>query len=235
MQILCSKCKQRIPAGDLNIQSDVALCRQCGETFSISQLFDAGYDTDELLRKPSGISLAITPTGWRVASTTRSAHFFLFAIFAVMFGPFFGVAMIGQEINKGNFTPFTALFATPFLLVSCFAFVMAMMHGFGRIVVIRDGDQGEVFTGVGSLGWRRKFLWTAVKYVREDNMRFSQTGSLNIGIRLVGPEILFGSLLRDDRRSYLRHLLRRLRTASADEYVRLIEVAEKPFASQPAG
>lgn len=234
MQIHCSKCREKIPLDDLNIHSDLALCRPFGEAFSISQLIDDGFDADELLTKPAGISLTQTTGGWRIAATTRSAQFFLFAIFAVMFGPVFAVGMIEQEINKGNFTPLTALFATPFLLVACFAFLMAAMHSFGQVVVSREGDQGVVFTGVGSIGWRRRFLWTDVKSIREDYLSYQQSGSSNLGIRLAGPDILFGSLLRDHRRCFLLHLLRRLRTASHDECERLLGSAENPFEKKAA-
>lgn len=234
MHILCSKCRQRISVDDLNIDSDKALCRPCGEVFSISQLIDEGYDAEELLTKPAGISLALTPHGWRVAATTRSANFFLFAMFTVFFGPVAVTGMIGQQIQKGQFNPLAALLAVTFLLVSCFSFVMAAMHSFGQVVVSREGDEGEVFTGVGSLGWRRRFLWTGVKSVLQDPMPYQQSGSSNLGIRLVGPDILFGSLLRDNRRRFVLDLLRRLRIATQDESARLYDQTAEPLAGQMA-
>ena len=37
MQITCPTCRAAIATGDINVSTDVALCRSCGNTFHISE------------------------------------------------------------------------------------------------------------------------------------------------------------------------------------------------------
>jgi ribosomal protein S27E len=38
MQITCPTCRAKIATDDINVSTDVALCRSCGNTFHISEI-----------------------------------------------------------------------------------------------------------------------------------------------------------------------------------------------------
>ena len=81
----------------------------------------------------------------------------------------------------------------------------------GRIVISADGYEGAIFTGVGGIGWRRKFSWNDITSVRED---FGSTMSHHAHrqvIRLEGRRrISFGFLLSDEKRYFLLKTLENL-------------------------
>lgn len=68
---------------------------------------------------------------------------------------------------------------------------------------------GHIFTGVGPLGWTRKFDWSDIAQVREDVHAYNDTGSGGPAISLVGKTNLkFGSMMGDERKHFLLHGLR---------------------------
>jgi hypothetical protein len=58
MQITCPTCRAAIATGDINVSTDVALCRLCGNTFHISEALGG---TSSILG--SLMSSIVPPTG----------------------------------------------------------------------------------------------------------------------------------------------------------------------------
>ena len=106
-------------------------------------------------------------------------------------------------------TVFLWLFLTPFIVMG-----LAMLGGFvsalsGRTEMrIQDG-QGVLYTGIGALGWRRRFNAQSVNEVRIDDRRWRDSDgdtrrTKQIVIEMVnGKAIRFGSMLRDDRMKFV--------------------------------
>ena len=74
MKITCPSCSTQIPSNQLNAETDIALCSQCNEAFSISALVASGQDSGEfeLSESPHGAWFSETFTGWTIGATTRS-------------------------------------------------------------------------------------------------------------------------------------------------------------------
>jgi hypothetical protein len=84
--------------------------------------------------------------------------------------------------------------------------VTAMM-AFGRVTVqIRDG-RGRAFSGVGRIGWVRRFDWSKVRSLSEQPSlcRTPQNaGGLSLTLEGDGlPTVRFGAMLNDVRRYFM--------------------------------
>jgi hypothetical protein len=121
--------------------------------------------------------------------------------------------MNGGAIGVGM-TIFLWLFLTPFILVG-----LAMIAAFfsclgGRTEVQVREWQGELFTGVGPIGWKRKFKTENVKDVRIEDKQWRDSDgdhrrSTHILIEMTeGKPIKFGSSLNPERRQFVAAALR---------------------------
>jgi hypothetical protein len=82
---------------------------------------------------------------------------------------------------------------------------------FGRTEVRINNANGVVFTGIGALGWRRRFDTMEVKNVRINESRYSN-GNESISIMIEtreGKQIKFGSMLTNERRQFVLGALRK--------------------------
>ena len=220
---------------DLNVASDVALCRACGLVHKLSSLLQAA-------KLEEGVDLACPPAGaWYrdsgfeavIGATHRSVAtvmgllaFSLFWNGIVSVFVFFAFnstlhlldlprpawfpspKMNGGDMGWGM-TVFLWLFLTPFIVIG-----LAMLGGFvsalgGRTEMrIQDG-QGVLYTGIGALGWRRRFNAQSVNEVRIDDRRWRDSDgdtrrTKQIVVEMVnGKAIRFGSMLRDDRMKFV--------------------------------
>jgi hypothetical protein len=82
--------------------------------------------------------------------------------------------------------------------------------------VTRQGDDLEVFTGVGQIGRRRKYRWQDIRTVREDASPSGARWGRNQGrcIFLEGAtRAAFGSMLTEQRRYFMLQVLRKMLAA----------------------
>ena len=185
----CSQCKRVIPDADVNVATDVAFCRACNIAHKLSSLVhgvtldevDLGRPPEGTWRRGSGIGVAIGATHRSVGMAFATLAFALFwngivSVFVLLALSstlqhlnvptpdwFPAPKMNGGAIGVGM-TIFLWIFLTPFIAVGlamAAAFVSAL--GGRTEIQIRQGE-GVVFTGIGSIGWRRRFnLETAVE------------------------------------------------------------------------
>ena len=237
----CSKCRNAIPSEDVNVANDVAFCRACNLSFKLSALtlgaeLDAGVD---LHNPPPGAWYRNDGSGTTVGATHRSlgAAFGLLAFSLFWNGIvslFVSFAVAGTlknlgiplphwfptpEMNGGpmsvGMTVFLWLFLTPFIVIG-----LVMIGAFfsclaGRTEVRIHNSDGVVFTGIGALGWRRRFDARAVKEVRIDDKRWRDSDGdsrrkTNIVIETrEGRLIKFGSMFTEERRKFVASVVRR--------------------------
>ena len=88
MKLECPKCEIDLPARQMNVEANIAVCERCDEAFVISELLgekprvfhNAGVgsvpDSFDINQPPSGVQYDNHGMGWRIASTTRSAAAF---------------------------------------------------------------------------------------------------------------------------------------------------------------
>ena len=210
MILRCPRCGRELSLDDVNVASDLALCRPCGSAFKAGELIrscaEPPVDPD---RPPRGAWYEETFDGFRVGATTRSCiALFLVPFLCVWSGGSLG-GIYGSQVVRGRFDPGMSLFGIPFVLGTILFGGLALMTVFGRNDVMVEGDEGVLFTGVGPIGWRRRFAWSEVTGVAEQT-RYNSKGSPSREIRLSGARPLtFGSLLSEARRQFLLAILRR--------------------------
>jgi hypothetical protein len=224
MQITCPTCRAKIATDDINVSTDVALCRSCGNTFHISEILGGTSSIlaslvnsvvppsgpVDLNSPPSGAWYRPKADGFTAGASTRSWS----ALFLVPFtcvwagGSMFGI--YGTQIIKGHFNLPMSLFGLPFLIGSCFLVSFCAMMTLGKVSVSVHGDRLAVFTGIGPFGITRTASLSEFKTISED----FASGAMNNNrtsrvIRLEGSRSMaFGSMLSTERRYFLLAALR---------------------------
>jgi hypothetical protein len=186
-KIICPKCRAEIPLEDVNVATDLALCRQCGQTWNYSELIqDSEVANFVLQTPPKGVWFRETsPSAFEVGVSTRSAvAFFLVPFMCVWSGVSLG-GIYGTQIAKKHFDLTASLFGIPFALGTLVVGGVAIMSICGKIVVTVEGDDGAIFNGVGPIGWRRRFNWRAVSAIRRTE-KTGNRGSISKQITLEG-------------------------------------------------
>jgi hypothetical protein len=236
----CNKCGQVIASEDVNPANDVAYCRRCNLAHSLAQLVrGSGIDpTVDTNNPPVGAWCRDDGIDRTIGATHRSAGG---AIGALLIGLFWnGIVSIfvlialasslrhldiplpewfpapdmsGSPMSVGM-TIFLWIFLTPFIAIGLALAGAFLSYVAGRSEVRIRGGEGVVFSGVGPLGWRRRFDASAVKEVRvEDRHWRDSDGDRRQKTQIViepmsGKPIRFGSMLTEDRRRFVAAALR---------------------------
>lgn len=196
---------------DINVSTDLALCRACGKSFRFSEIVGEPSSSGPDLNSPlPGAFFEQLPDGFRVGATTRSGM----AVFLVPFtcvwagGSLSGI--YGSQIVKGHFALGPSLFGLPFLMGSCVLISMCALYTMGQMTVTKSSDRLSIFAGVGGLGWTRNYSWSDFRTIRDDyapgSFNWNRQGRL---IALEGKRrVAFGSLWTDERRYFVLHAIR---------------------------
>jgi hypothetical protein len=160
MKLICPECRGEIPLVDVNVSTDLALCRRCEKSFSYADLVTEEETAPvDLTRPPRGTWVQRKAAGFKVGASTRSgAAFFLVPFMCIWSGGSLG-GIYGSQLWKGEFNLMMSLFGIPFLLGTILFGSFAAMSACGKVEVRVDNERGEVFYGVGRVGLRRRFRW----------------------------------------------------------------------------
>jgi hypothetical protein len=236
----CPKCRRVIAGEDINVPADVAFCRACNVACKISELAQGtGIDPNlDLARPPRGAWQRASGLATIIGATHRSpggalATLLFAAFWNGIVSVFVALALSSTFVLLGvdrpswfpkpimnggpmgaGITIFLWLFLTPFIVIGL-AMIAAFLSCLAGRTEVRVRDwQGEIFTGIGSLGFKKKFNTEAVKDVRIEDRRWRDSDgdrrrSTHILVELLhGTPIKFGSSLTDERRQYLAAALR---------------------------
>ncbi|MEA3212805.1 MAG: hypothetical protein QOE70_5862 [Chthoniobacter sp.] len=229
----CSKCRRLILADDVNVANDVAFCRACNLAHKLSALVHGSQlEAVDIHRPPPGAWHHNTGLGAVIGATHRSLGTALGALAISLFWNgivsifvllalastlrhlhvplpewFPAPKMNGDEMNVGM-TIFLWLFLTPFMLIGSGMIGMFLSALAGRTEVRIDQSEGVVFSGIGPLGWRRRFDARGVKDVRIDDQRWVETDGGRKKTEIVietlqGKPIRFGTMLREERMKFV--------------------------------
>lgn len=235
----CPTCGSEILGDDVNVVKDVAYCRSCNLVHKFSTLVQKLdlMDGIDLNRPPSGVHCTTRGEKLTVDATYRSLGA---AIGALAFSLFWnGIVSVfvllvvssslhlldvpvpnwfpAPEMNNSTMglgmTLFLWLFLTPFILIGISMIGVFFMSLGGRVEVRIDSSEGTVFTGIGPLGYRRRFLTSQVSDVRIDDQQWRdrdkdrQRKTCVVIEMRDGKLIKFGSGLSEDRRKFVGALL----------------------------
>jgi hypothetical protein len=156
---LCPGCRSAIPLEDINVAKDLALCRSCGKTWTFSAVRSAREMGDiNLQEPPRWVRVETGADGTTAIRYRRLSRALIFLIpFTAMWGGFSLTGIYGTQFKHGHFDVSQSLFGLPFLIgtiVMCSAIMFLL---FGRWEIKLRRGEGEVFVGVGPVGWRRRF------------------------------------------------------------------------------
>lgn len=228
---MCPLCHRVIPGDDYNVAKDLAFCRACNESFSFADLMQgAELEAGLNLKQPPrgawyrsdametviGASLHSIPLAlgslaialfWNgitsvfvciaFSGTMRLAHIPL---------PewFFSPKMNGHLMSLGEVL-FLWLFLTPFILIGLAMISAVFLRICGKTELRVARDAGSIYTGLGPLGWSRKFDPRQVEAVRLVASRSNDSAtreSIEISFRNRSP-MKFGSMLFGERRKFV--------------------------------
>lgn len=216
----CNFCSATIATEDINVASDIALCRSCGKSMQFSSLAGIpGADQIDFTRPPKGVSVIDSPFHGRVLSYHKKSLVVLFLIpFTLLWSGFSMVGIYGSQIASGEFDPKLSLFGLPFLigtvvLVSIIAFLL-----FGRTKVWFERGECRVYNGVGRIGWTRKHLCSPATTValRMSNVRVNNVQKTGIELKTDGNTLMFGTMWSDDAKAFVATAMKRaLQSASS--------------------
>jgi len=196
----------------VNVSTDLALCRACGHTFSYAQLVgEQDAAAADLEHPPKGAWFRRDMTGFEVGATTRSASAIFLVPFMCVWSGFSLGGIYGTQIVKGQFDPMMSLFGIPFLLGTLLFGSIAVMAVCGKVVVRVIGSDGIIFTGVGPVGWKRRFRWDGVSAFRITETR-GRRGSTSDQITMEGGQRMsFASGISAPRMDFMVSALRQMR------------------------
>jgi hypothetical protein len=237
----CSRCGRVIPSDDINVANDVAYCRACNATYQLSILtqeaeLDSGID---LNNPPSGAWYRTDGTSQVIGATHRSIGGAIGALAIALFwngitSIFVLIALASTLRHLGLHLPHwfpapnvsgppMAVGMTVFLWVFLLPFItigLVMIGAFfsslgGRTEVRINNAEGTVFTGVGALGYRRRFDASGVKDVRVNEKQWRDSDGDRRSKTLIiietreGKEVKLGSMLTAERRKFVAGALRK--------------------------
>ncbi len=236
MDTVCPKCKADITPDDVNVAQNVAYCRACDTLHKLSDLVEReSFDDAAAGEIPAGAWLRDDGRQTRVGATMRSVgtaiFFLIFSTFWNSIVAIFVVGAIGSllggdssvSIGEGdNARPiesgdslFVLLFMIPFVLVGLGTLAVALLALFGRVEVTLRPGQGRVFTGLGPIGWSRRFDSTRVKNVSIETANSSTNGKPDrqVVIDAADRTVKLGTTLSRARRRWIAAALQRLLVA----------------------
>lgn len=136
--------------------------------------------------------------------------FFLVPFTLVWSGVSLTTLYIGPLLRGEGFG-FASFFGLPFLIGSVVLISWCLMTVAGRVEVRAEGYDGRVFTGVGGIGWSKRFSWRDVRSVSERQSSFKLNNNPRNQIALEGQRrIVFGSLLSEERLYHIRKTLEQM-------------------------
>jgi hypothetical protein len=208
----CPKCNAVISNENINIQTDIARCIVCNYIFNISEAVASDDSFFDLNNTPSGAWIDREFNQITVGATTISPIAFFLVPFMLVWSAGSIGGIYGSQIISGVFDPFMCLFGIPFIIGSVIFWTLALMAIWGKIEIVLTNDGGEIFTGIGNVGIKKRFLWKEVSSITEEKSNLSYPGSKSGLILIKGKNrIEFGRGLNTERSYYILKSLQKIK------------------------
>jgi len=220
VKLRCPECHHVIPASKINVDSDVAVCPGCDDEFELSDLLANESDESserlpsQLFREsPPGAWFVTDEDSWQVGATTRSPEVFLVIPFMVVWTTITVARLYSPQLASGKFNLLASLVGLAFLAPAVYMGLIVLMMVCGKVTVTVINDEGLIFTGVGSIGWKRRFRWSDVQRIVENYCKVRHARSKGLKkLQFEGQTRLsFASMVSEPRRHFMLHVLKRMK------------------------
>ena len=110
----------------------------------------------------------------------------------------------GTQLINGEFDLFQSLFGIPFIIGSIVFWSLALMSIWGKVELTLNKRGGKVFTGIGTIGLVKQFLWKDITTLKQKQATLRYPGSQGGSLIFEGQKrISFGNGLKQKRLYYL--------------------------------
>lgn len=206
----CPVCKAAIPLSDVNVATDIALCRRCGQNFSYAELANAAPAADvDLTRPPKGAWFKRDARGFELGSTMRHPIAFFLVPFMLFWSGLSLGGIYGTQFFKREFNPMLSLMGIPFLLGTALFGSFAAMSVCGKTSIRVENDRATLFAGIGRIGFKKRFKWSEVRMIEKSMSYGRRSASEQITIH-ADRELNFANGVKNERRNFLLAALRQM-------------------------
>jgi hypothetical protein len=203
----CPHCHASIPPADVNVATDLALCRACGRTTTFAIASGASEITlDCLATLPRGVRVEEGFFGETTITYRRLSPILLFLIpFTALWSGGSMIGIYGNQIKEGKFDLAQSLFGIPFAFGTIVLLTFIVYLIFGKWVVMLKSGEGTVFVGAGPLGWTRRFTYNrdTVVSLCMTSTQVNNQPQKGILVRTDGKDLIFGALLKEDVKCFI--------------------------------
>lgn len=211
---LCSSCGAGIALADVNVATDIALCRACGKTMPFSDIAPIPSAADvDLSRPPKGVRIEDSPIRGRSIIYRKISPVVFFLIpFTAAWSGFSMTGIYGRQIAKGEFDLGSSLFGLPFLIGTIVLVSVIVFMLLGRWRFSYNRGLLEVATEVGPIGWTRRLACdkSARVSIRASAWRQNNVPQNQIHVECQGNSLKFGAMIPEDRKTFLAEAIRRM-------------------------
>jgi hypothetical protein len=206
-ECLCPYCREIIPLEDVNVATDIALCRACGRTSAFSMTCAEGDLANTSLDNPPRTIRVEEGFG---GETTIVYHrlspmlFFLVPFMALWSGASM-IGIYGTQIKNGKFDLEQSLFGLPFAIGTVILLSVIAYLAFGRWAVTLNRGQGTVVVGVGPFVWTRTFSYnqTTIVSLKMTKVSVNDQPQAGVLVRTDDQDFLFGALIPEDAKRFI--------------------------------
>lgn len=210
----CRHCDAEVSLADVNVASDIALCRGCGKTMAFSEITPLpGAAEVDVSHPPKGVRIEESAIyGQRIIFKKISPILFFFIPFTAAWSGISMFGIYGTQISEGKFDMTRSLFGLPFLIGTILLLSFILFSLFGRWQISFPGGILEVALRLGPLGWTRRHVYdgtTRVSIYQSPSVQVNQRPQRVILVETQGKKLKFGTMIPDEAKGFIAELVRR--------------------------
>jgi hypothetical protein len=209
----CQLCGGVIALADVNVATDLALCRTCGKTMPFSEITPIpGAAEVDLQRPPKGVRIEDSTLRGRSIFYRKISPIVLFLIpFTAVWSGGSMLGIYGTQLKEGHFDLARSLIGLPFLLGTVVLVSVILFSLFGRWRIGYSGGILTVALEVGPLGWTRRLACdrSACVNIRPAKWQRNNVPQHLIQVECQGNTLKFASPIPDEAKAFIAEAVRR--------------------------
>jgi len=219
MKLQCTFCRQPAPPETKNVPVERSVCPVCGGVFRGPGALNIDAVEAMLHDPPSGTWYREEGDRTVVGASTRTPAVCLHLTVACLMS-YFAVWVLAKIAPAGMHGEFSIAGLLAFLFVGAIilsaVWFVALLGVMGKAEVVLGPGFAETFTGVGRLGNRRSFDWTAIWTIYDKPIGFHLWGFFGDVILEGRQRIKVGPITKQSRRRFMVMALQYLKIRGSE-------------------